>query len=361
MDLDRFTTITARYPTLSIAVIGDVCLDRYLDIDPLLGETSLETGLAVHNVTGIRSLPGAAGTIINNLAALGIGRIEVISLCGDDGEGYELRRALAAIPGIALERFVTSNRVRTFAYTKPMVHTPGSPPRELERLDLKNWHPTPPELAEACAGAVDALSPSIAALVIMEQVDHPGTGIITDPVLAAIARLAQARPQLPIIADSRIGLGRFPPVIRKMNAQELARELGLPRAPDPVETRRQASLLANRTGRSAVITLAGDGMVGAAPAGGTFHIPAMPLHGPIDVVGAGDSVTANLASALAAGATLSEAATIANAAASVVIHQLGTTGTASRMQIREALACQPPPTGLGGDDAALHRMATPHP
>ena len=51
--------------------------------------------------------------------------------------------------------------------------------------------------------------------------------------------------------------------------------------------------------------------------------------GPIDIVGAGDSVTANLALALAAGATIREAMTLAMAAASIVIHQLGTTGTAS--------------------------------
>jgi bifunctional ADP-heptose synthase (sugar kinase/adenylyltransferase) len=61
------------------------------------------------------------------------------------------------------------------------------------------------------------------------------------------------------------------------------------------------------------------------------------LRGPIDIVGAGDSVTANLTAALAAGATLRESIELANAAASVVIHQLGTTGTASVTQIRELL------------------------
>jgi bifunctional ADP-heptose synthase (sugar kinase/adenylyltransferase) len=54
-------------------------------------------------------------------------------------------------------------------------------------------------------------------------------------------------------------------------------------------------------------------------------------------VGAGDAVTANLTAALAAGAELREALELANAAASVVIHQLGTTGTASVQQIRQAL------------------------
>ena len=68
------------------------------------------------------------------------------------------------------------------------------------------------------------------------------------------------------------------------------------------------------------------------------HVPSLPLRGPIDIVGAGDSVTANLTAALAAGASLAESLQMANAAASVVIHQLGTTGTASVAQIAAVLA-----------------------
>ena len=59
------------------------------------------------------------------------------------------------------------------------------------------------------------------------------------------------------------------------------------------------------------------------------HAPALPLRGRIDVVGAGDSVTANVAVALAAGSTTAEACHIAMAAASHTIHQIGTTGFAS--------------------------------
>ena len=61
MTPQRFDQLTSRYPNLSIAVVGDVCLDRYLEIDPSLTETSIETGLPVHNVVSTRSQPGAAG------------------------------------------------------------------------------------------------------------------------------------------------------------------------------------------------------------------------------------------------------------------------------------------------------------
>ena len=90
----RFHAITNEYPRLRIGVAGDFFLDRYLHIDPAKAETSIETGLPVHNVVEVRSQPGAAGTILNNLVALGVGEIHTIGFCGADGEGYELRRAL---------------------------------------------------------------------------------------------------------------------------------------------------------------------------------------------------------------------------------------------------------------------------
>src|SRR5438045_6110989 len=83
-----------RLPDLHIGVVGDLFLDRYLDIDAALTEPSLETGLDAYQVVRVRSYPGAAGTVINNLAALGIKRVYPISVIGDDGEGYELLRAL---------------------------------------------------------------------------------------------------------------------------------------------------------------------------------------------------------------------------------------------------------------------------
>ncbi|MGB9603605.1 MAG: carbohydrate kinase, partial [Limisphaerales bacterium] len=67
IEYNRFKELTGRYKDLRIAVVGDFCLDRYLEIDPELKETSLETGLEVYNVVKVRAQPGGAGTILNNL------------------------------------------------------------------------------------------------------------------------------------------------------------------------------------------------------------------------------------------------------------------------------------------------------
>src|SRR3954463_15984788 len=113
MNSTRFDQITAGYSQLCLAVIGDICLDRYLEIDPTKSETSIETGLEVFNVVNVRSQPGAAGTILNNLVAVGIGRIFPVGFCGEDGEGFELLAALNAMTGVQLDHFLQTPARRT--------------------------------------------------------------------------------------------------------------------------------------------------------------------------------------------------------------------------------------------------------
>src|SRR5438046_8377181 len=89
-----------RLPRLTVGVVGDLFLDRYLDLDAALTEPSVETGLDAYQVARVRSYPGAAGTVINNLVALGVGRVCPIAVIGDDAVGYELRQALARMPAV---------------------------------------------------------------------------------------------------------------------------------------------------------------------------------------------------------------------------------------------------------------------
>src|SRR5512138_1129063 len=95
MEKSRFESIASGYGRLRIAVVGDFCLDRYLEIDPTRQEVSIETGLPVYNVVDVRAQPGGAGTILNNLVALGISTIYPVGFRGVDGEGFELHNALA--------------------------------------------------------------------------------------------------------------------------------------------------------------------------------------------------------------------------------------------------------------------------
>jgi bifunctional ADP-heptose synthase (sugar kinase/adenylyltransferase) len=122
-----------------------------------------------------------------------------------------------------------------------------------------------------------------------------------------------------------------------MNVEELAALVGVKSGLSLAEIKDAALGLARRNGRSVFVTLSERGILGASASGEVAHLPALPVRGPIDIVGAGDAVTANLAAAAAAGATLGESLEIANAAASVVVHKLGTTGTANTAEILELL------------------------
>jgi rfaE bifunctional protein kinase chain/domain len=328
--------VASRYGKLRIALVGDLCLDRYFEIDPGLQEISIETNLPVHNVVRVRCQPGGAGTILNNLVALGIGSIHPVAVVGRDGEGYELRKALEAFPAVRLNGLVEATDRHTFTYSKPLLMHKNKPPEELNRLDTKNWTPTSDLLQGKVIDAVRTLASEVDAMILLDQVDIPETGVLTSRVLDAIRGIVERHPSLLIMADSRRSLRGYPPVSLKMNSAELAVFVGSSSRLSVEEVKDKALSLASLYGKYVFVTMSEHGMLGA-HRGSVEIIPSLPTRGPIDIVGAGDAVTANLTAALSAGATLKEALQIAQLAASIVIHQLGTTGTAGVSQIEELL------------------------
>ena len=334
MTPERFQEIAAKYPPMRIGVLGDFCLDRYLEIDPARSETSIETGLPVHNVTRVRFQPGGAGTVLNNLVALGIGEIIPVGFRGEDAEGHELQHALREHAAVNMEHFLSTPERRTFTYCKPLIVHANRPPEELNRRDFKNWTPTPQPMAERLANALATVFPTIDALIVLDQVNLAGSGVITPPVLTMLGELMNNRPEIPVLGDSRNGFSDWPPVSLKMNSAEARKHTlrGEDEFPDWI------SQHACKSGRPMFITLADKGILTAAPDQPAQILTALPVRGEVDIVGAGDCVSANITAALAAGATAVEAAAIANAAASHVIHQLGTTGTADVESIAAKLA-----------------------
>ena len=320
----RLRALLDRFPSATVLVVGDFFLDKYLDIDPRLSEPSLETGLDAYQVVGVRTYPGAAGTVVNNLRALDV-NVRVLGVIGEDGEGDDLLRGLARI-GVDGASLIRTAARFTPTYLKPMLAAGDAPARELNRLDTKNRAPLPAELQARVLATLDELLPSVQAVVISDQVSERNCGLITDRVRAALSAQARAWPALHFAADSRECIAEFRDVIVKPNAREAVRATG------------QADLLAageallSRTGRAAIVTDGEQGAFVFEPRG-REHVPTVRVAGPIDVVGAGDSVMAGLMAALCAGATLAEAALVGNLTASITIQQLGVTGTASRAQL----------------------------
>jgi rfaE bifunctional protein kinase chain/domain len=335
MDEARLQSLLDRFPGVRILVLGDYFLDRYLILDPALAELSLETGRTAHQVVAIRNSPGAAGTVTNNLCALGV-RVSALGIIGEDGMGYELLRALEA-NGVDTSAMIQSPERFTPTYTKPMERRPDGSERETERQDIKNRGATPPELQSRLIAALESLAPQVDGIVVADQVPEEGCGVVTPAVRAALDRLALAMPEKIVAVDSRMRIGAYRHQIIKPNEREAwAAVHGAPpgTTPTPDESAACALTLHGRTGRPVFLTVGDRGILVIAD-GQATHVPAVAVSGPIDIVGAGDSAMAAIATSLCAGATPVEAATLANLVASITIQQLGTTGTATRVQVLE--------------------------
>ncbi len=318
--------ILARLPGLTVGVLGDLFLDRYLDLDAALTEPSLETGLDAYQVVRVRSCPGAAGTVINNLAALGAGCILPVAVLGEDGEGYELRQALDSLRVVDSRHLIGTGQRRTPTYTKPMLCEVGQPPRELNRLDIKNRAPLPPDLEERVLWSLEALWNKADAIVVLDQVSESDCGVVTERVRQRLTELASTNPAKFVLADSRERIGLFRNVCLKPNERECRLALSSAKA--------DATALARRTGKPVFCTRGEQGIVVADPPN-LVEVAAFPVSGPIDIVGAGDATSAGIVCARAAGATLTQAAAFGCLVASIAIQQIGTTGSASPEQVRQ--------------------------
>ena len=337
LSADALERILGSAPGASVGVLGDMFLDRYLEIDRSLDEPSVETGLTAYQVARVRSHPGAAGTVVANLASLGVGRIIPFAFAGDDGEGYELRTALKATPGVDLSGLVSCPERRTPTYTKPMHHRSSQPAVEDHRMDIKNRRPTPPDVIEAISGRVSAALDELDALLVLDQVSEADCGVVTATMRRNIAAWSQAKPGLFMLGDSRELLHLLSGVALKPNWAECRAALQKLGIPAPKEPDAVAGELARAMGKPVYLTVGKDGMIVAWPDGALERVPAFPVSGPTDPVGAGDSTSAGLLLAMAAGAKPLEAAAFGCLVASITVAQIGVTGTASPAELREAL------------------------
>ena len=333
MDQDRLDTLLDRLPAVRVLVVGDFFLDKYLTIDRQLAEVSLETGLEAHQVVEVRTSPGAAGTVASNLRALDVG-VLALSVIGDDGQAYELLQGLAA-RGVDIGPLLQRPDRFTPTYTKPMLREADGQEHELQRLDIKNRTPLPEAVEQTLIARLCEIVPRVDGVVISDQVQERNCGVITDRVRDEIAALARAHPQQVFIADSRERIGLFREVIVKPNLREASQAVGMTEEEPSGLTHAEACAaeLNRRTRRPTFVTLGAEGIL-VCTGEACRHVPAVPVTGPIDVVGAGDSVMAGIVAALCAGAGPEEAALVGNLVASITIQQIGTTGTASRRQVQ---------------------------
>jgi len=327
VDEHRLQSLLAQFLDTHILVVGDFFLDLYLDLDRALSETSLETGLEAYQVYRVRSSPGAAGTVVCNLAALGAGSLSAVGFTGDDGESYDLRQDLAAL-GCNTDHLHCAPDRMTPTYLKPRDKTDPSLAGEHERYDHKNRKTTSAAVALAIVASLDILIPQVDAVIVLDQVEEEDCGVVTTTVRKVLAERAGRYRDVVFWADSRRRIREFRSVTIKPNQFEVVgRENPPPGETVPLEDLAQAVKdLRDRTGAPVFVTRGQEGMVLSDPE--LTIVPGVQLEGPTDPTGAGDSATAGAVLALAVNAAPAEAALIGNLVASITVQQLATTGTA---------------------------------
>ncbi len=315
--------ILDRAKGLSALVIGDICLDRWCTYDPALGEASLETGIPRVGVVKTEVTPGAGGTVANNLAALGVGRVAVLGAVGMDGFGHELAEALKG-RGILSDFLIRSSSMQTFTYTKLINVTTGK--EDLPRIDFISTveieKETERKLLDAILPAVDAFD----MIAIADQAETARGGVVTEAVRNLLADLAPAYPDKVFLADSRARLTQFRNVAVKPNEHETAGACN--------ELFGCADLAALRRALRAPWMMVTHGARGAVVVSdnGEQWVPTRPVEHPVDICGAGDSFCAGALVAYALTRSPVRAAEFGNRVASITIMKRGT-GTANAAEV----------------------------
>jgi D-beta-D-heptose 7-phosphate kinase/D-beta-D-heptose 1-phosphate adenosyltransferase len=318
----RLDQILERMRGRRIAVIGDAMLDQYL-----IGDTerlSPEAPVPVVSVRDRRSAPGGAANVAANIVALGA-QVALVGVLGSDPGGQALRVALAA-SGIPEDLLVTHRSRRTTVKTRVIARG-----QQVVRIDEEDDGPLDdaalPELEDRVTRAVEG-----ADAVILEDYNK---GVLTPVVIRLAIDRARAR-HLPIVVDPKFqhffdyrGATLFKP-----NRRELAEALGA--AIDLARPEALRAVYARLEVDWMLLTLGAGGMQLVGRGGETHAIPSRARE-VFDISGAGDTVTAWSAAALAAGATALEAALAANLAASIEVGKAGV-ATVSPAEVLAAAA-----------------------
>lgn len=285
----------------------------------------------------MRGQPGAAGVVTNNLAALGA-QHSVIGYIGRDGLGYTLKNALIST-GADITRLVETGDRFTPTYTKPIMKEVNGVNNELNRIDIINRTSNPEALNEVLVTHLEDAMLTHDGILVVEQVKNDGFGVISPLLREALSRLAEQNPKKFILVDSRHFGSAYHKVSMKTNLNEVVRafddidRLNNISLEDKVSASQKClNFLWHKNQKPSFITLGEAGISGLEESR-FFHHPGFVTEGPIDIVGAGDSVLAGIGLSLCAGATPSEAAYIGNLVGSIIVQQLGTTGVATQTEI----------------------------
>jgi len=326
-----------------VLVLGDVMLDR--NVMGAVERVSPEAPVPVLRIDHEDVVPGGAGNVVRNLAALGA-KVTLVGVRGNDTAGQTLAQSLGGLGGVTVSLVIDPARPTTI---KTRYRAGG---QQLLRADRESNAPITGDIAKALIAAAYAAL-DIATVVLISDY---AKGVLTDAVLTAVMAAARSK-GIPVLVDPKRADFKVYRGARLVtpNRGELRAASG--RECSTVElTVEAARAVAAKAGiEGMLVTLSQDGMVLVDGAAAPLAIPAQARE-VFDVSGAGDTAIATLAAALAGGASLPVAARLANLAAGLVVAKAGT-ATVHADEIEAALARATTGGKILGLDAAMERIA----
>lgn len=292
-----------------VLLVGDMILDRYQHGDT--DRISPEAPIVVLAATREEHRLGGCGNVAANLAALGA-QVDCVSVVGDDEAAARVRTLLGEA-GLAVDGLVVDGSRPTIRKTRLVAHN-----QQLLRIDEEQVRPLSTAVERAL---IERLEAAVGRADIVVVSDY-GKGVLTDGVLERLCR-RKTGPRVIVDPKGRQYARYRGATLLTPNKLEAETATGI--ALDGEDGfRRAARALCEVAGlHAAVITLGARGMYCCLADGSReWSIPAT-ARSVYDVTGAGDTVIAIMAMALSAGATLAEAARLANEAAGISVAKFG--------------------------------------
>lgn len=300
-----------------VLVVGDVMLDRYWH--GISHRISPEAPVPVVNVNQTEDRPGGAANVALNMSALGC-RVSLVGVVGDDEAGQILRDSLAAAK-VHADLQVSATKP-TVTKLRVISHH-----QQLLRMDFED--PYGPEDSSDFIAKVTRLLPEADILVLSDY----AKGSLYD--CQGLIRLAREH-GIPVVVDPKgEDFSRYKDAdVITPNFIEFEGIVGVCETEEAVVCRGQA-LIRELNLQALLVTRGEHGLSLLRPEQAELHLPARARE-VFDVTGAGDTVIATLAAALAAGEPLPEATALANMAAGIVVGKLGT-AIVSAAELRHAI------------------------
>ncbi len=321
----RLLSIIDRFSQVKVAVVGDLIADEFLYGE--ISRISREAPVLVVQYSDLVRVPGGAGNAANNLLDLGC-RVAVVGVVGQDEPGRALAALLAA-KGADTTDLREAGTYRTPVKTRILAGAHHSAPQQIVRVDRigppdARWIPadTPPASLAACDVVI---------------VSDYGCGTISGGLLGQIRRAALRR-RIPVVVDSRFRMADFERVTAiTPNITELEAATGTPIGSDTPLLHKIGRAVLNKQKLDCLLVTQGRfGMTLFERRRAPFHIPIYGTDEVADVTGAGDTVIAVFALALASHASAQDAARLANYAGGIVVMKRGT-ATLSGDELRSAV------------------------